>query len=95
MKNREIAKIFNEIAEYLEMDGVRFKPYAYQKAAITLENLKDSVEDIYQPRRPQGLEGHPRRGREHRPEDRRVFDDRQNCRITRNTGKNCPSTWTS
>ncbi len=47
MKNREIAKIFNEIAEYLEMDGVRFKPYAYQKAAITLENLKDSVEDIY------------------------------------------------
>ncbi len=47
MKNREIAKIFNEIAEYLEMDGVRFKPYAYQRAAITLENLKDSVEDIY------------------------------------------------
>jgi DNA polymerase (family X) len=47
MKNREIAKIFNEIAEYLEMDGVRFKPYAYQKAAITLENLKDGVEDIY------------------------------------------------
>ncbi len=47
MKNREIAKIFNEIAEYLEMDGIRFKPYAYQKAAITLENLKDSVEDVY------------------------------------------------
>ena len=47
MKNREIATIFNEIAEYLEMDGIRFKPYAYQKAAITLENLKDSVEDIY------------------------------------------------
>ena len=48
MKNREIAKIFNELAEYLEMDGVRFKPYAYQKAAITLENLQDSVEAIYQ-----------------------------------------------
>jgi len=47
MQNREIAKIFNEIAEYLEMDGVRFKPHAYQKAAITLENLKDSIEDIY------------------------------------------------
>ncbi len=47
MKNREIAKIFNEIAEYLEMEGVRFKPYAYQKAAITLENLKDSIDDIY------------------------------------------------
>lgn len=47
MQNREIAKIFNEIAEYLEMAGVRFKPAAYQKAAITLENLKDSIEDIY------------------------------------------------
>lgn len=47
MKNRELAKIFNEIAEYLEMDGVRFKPYAYQKAAITLENLKDNIDDIY------------------------------------------------
>ncbi|MBM4287711.1 MAG: DNA polymerase/3'-5' exonuclease PolX [Deltaproteobacteria bacterium] len=47
MKNRELAKIFNELAEYLEMDGVRFKPYAYQKAALTLENLKDNVEDIY------------------------------------------------
>ncbi|MGQ9687356.1 MAG: DNA polymerase/3'-5' exonuclease PolX [Desulfobaccales bacterium] len=47
MKNKEIAKIFNEIAEYLEMDGVQFKPYAYQKAALTLETLKNDVEDIY------------------------------------------------
>jgi DNA polymerase/3'-5' exonuclease PolX len=35
MKNKEIAKIFSEIAEYLEMEGVPFKPYAYQKAALT------------------------------------------------------------
>lgn len=47
MKNKEIAKIFSEIAEYLEMEGVQFKPYAYQKAAITLETLKDDVEDLY------------------------------------------------
>jgi DNA polymerase (family 10) len=47
MKNKEIAKIFNEIAEYLEMDGVPFKPYAYQKAALTLETLKNDVEDLY------------------------------------------------
>jgi DNA polymerase (family 10) len=47
VKNKEIAKIFNEIAEYLEMDGVPFKPYAYQKAAMTLETLKDDVADIY------------------------------------------------
>jgi len=48
MKNKELAKIFYEIAEYLEMEGVKFKPYAYQKAAITLETLKEDVEKIYQ-----------------------------------------------
>lgn len=47
MKNKDIARIFSEIAEYLEMEGVPFKPYAYQKAALTLETLKDDVEDLY------------------------------------------------
>ncbi len=47
MKNQEIAKIFYEIADYLEMEGVAFKPYAYQKAAITLETMEENVEDIY------------------------------------------------
>jgi len=47
MKNQEIAKIFYEIADYLEMEGVKFKPYAYQKAAITLEGLEEDVEEIY------------------------------------------------
>jgi len=47
MKNREIAKIFYEIASYLEMDGVAFKPYAYEKAALNLETLKEDVVEIY------------------------------------------------
>jgi len=47
VKNQEIAKIFYEIADYLEMEGVAFKPYAYQKAAITLETLEEDVEEIY------------------------------------------------
>ncbi len=47
MKNREIANIFYEIADFLEMEGVQFKPYAYQKAAITLEALEENVEEIY------------------------------------------------
>ena len=47
MKNQEIANIFYEIADFLEMEGVQFKPYAYQKAAITLENLEKDVQDIY------------------------------------------------
>ncbi|MBI2626356.1 MAG: DNA polymerase/3'-5' exonuclease PolX [Candidatus Nealsonbacteria bacterium] len=47
MKNQEIAKIFYEIADYLEMDEVPFKPYAYQRAAIGLESIEEGVEDIY------------------------------------------------
>ncbi len=47
MKNKEIAKLFYEISEYLEMEGVAFKPYAYQKAAMALEALKDDLEEIY------------------------------------------------
>ncbi|MEK7635920.1 MAG: DNA polymerase/3'-5' exonuclease PolX [Patescibacteria group bacterium] len=47
MANQEIAKIFYQIARYLEMDGVAFKPYAYEKAALILETIKDDVVEIY------------------------------------------------
>jgi len=47
MKNQELAKIFYEIANYLEMEEMPFKPYAYQKAAITLETLEENTEEIY------------------------------------------------
>jgi DNA polymerase (family 10) len=59
MKNKELAKIFNEIAEYLEMDGVPFKPYAYQKAALTLETLKNDVADLYKAGGLKALKGIP------------------------------------
>lgn len=59
MKNKEIAKLFYAISEYLEMDGVPFKPYAYQKAAITLENLKDDVAELYQKGGLKGLKAIP------------------------------------
>lgn len=48
MKNQELAKIFYEIAEFLEMEGVKFKPSAYRKAASTLENLKRHIEEIFE-----------------------------------------------
>jgi len=54
MRNQEIAKIFYEISEYLEMDEVAFKPYAYKKAALNLENLEQDVSDIY---KKEGLKG--------------------------------------
>ncbi len=47
MANQEIAKIFQEIATYLEMQDVAFKPQAYEKAALNLETLSEDVEDIY------------------------------------------------
>ncbi len=47
MTNQELAKIFYEIAFFLEMEGVAFKPYAYEKAALALETLKKDVEEIY------------------------------------------------
>ena len=47
MKNQEIAKIFYAIADYLKMDEVAFKPFAYERAAITLETLEEDIEDVY------------------------------------------------
>ncbi|HOK00611.1 MAG TPA: DNA polymerase/3'-5' exonuclease PolX [Candidatus Pacearchaeota archaeon] len=47
MKNQEIAKILYEIANFLEMEKISFKPYAYEKAAMAIEGLEEDVEDIY------------------------------------------------
>src|SRR6185369_5067986 len=46
-KNHQIANIFYSIAQFLQMDNVAFKPYAYQKAAASLEGLKSDVALIY------------------------------------------------
>lgn len=47
MKNKEIANIFYQIAIYLEMDNISFKPQAYEKAGLSLEGLSENIEDIY------------------------------------------------
>ena len=47
MKNQELAKIFFEMADYLEIDGVSFKPFAYRKVAIFLDNFKKDIGEIY------------------------------------------------
>ena len=47
MRNQELAKIFYEMARFLEMDGVAFKPYAYQRAALSLEGLSEDVGEVY------------------------------------------------
>lgn len=52
--NQAIAKIFYEIAQYLEMSDEPFKPQAYQKAALNLESLSEDTKTIFQK---QGIEG--------------------------------------
>jgi len=47
MRNAELAQIFREIALYLDMQGVQFKPRAYEKVAYSLEALERPVEEIY------------------------------------------------
>jgi len=57
--NQEIANIFYEIADFLKMEGVQFKPNAYQKAAVVLENLEKDAADIYKEGKVQALEKIP------------------------------------
>ncbi len=47
MKNEEIAKILYEMALYLEMKEVAFKPRAFEKAGQSIEALENDVADIY------------------------------------------------
>jgi len=47
MDNNEIAKILYEISEYLAMDDIPFKPQAYEKAAVIIDDLDEEVEKIY------------------------------------------------
>jgi DNA polymerase (family 10) len=63
MKNQEIAAIFYQIARFLEIDGVAFKPYAYQKAAASLEGMQEDVGDIYRKGGRKALEEIPGIGR--------------------------------
>lgn len=47
MKNPEIAAIFYEMADILEMQNVQWKPRAYRHAAKAIESLSEDVTDIY------------------------------------------------
>lgn len=47
MKNLKVAQILYKIADLLEIQEVEFKPVAYRRAAMSIENLSDSIEDYY------------------------------------------------
>src|SRR3989344_2465774 len=48
MANQEIAKILFEMAELYEMEGVEFKPRAYEKAALSIEALDEDIRVFYE-----------------------------------------------
>lgn len=59
MNNQQLAKIFYDIADILEMKDIEWKPRAYRKAAQAIENLSEDVSVIYKKHGIKGLEEIP------------------------------------
>lgn len=59
MKNQELSKILRNMAIYLEMKSVPFKPQAYEKAAYSIESLDNDIQAIYEKNGLKGLEEIP------------------------------------
>ena len=57
MKNQEIATILREIADFLEIQEVEYKPRAYRMAARNIESLAEDIEDIYERGELEEIEG--------------------------------------
>ena len=48
MKNLEVAELLRNIAQLLEIKGdLIFKIRAYEKAALTIENLEEDIEEVW------------------------------------------------
>ncbi|HEX7406540.1 MAG TPA: DNA polymerase/3'-5' exonuclease PolX [Candidatus Binatia bacterium] len=47
MSNADIARIMREIAIYLDMEGVQFKPRAYEKVAYAIEAVDEPLTEVY------------------------------------------------
>ena len=63
MINQDLAKIFLEMAELLEMQDVPFKPRAYEKASESIGSLGMDVREVYKKGGAKGLWGIPSVGR--------------------------------
>jgi DNA polymerase (family X) len=54
MTNKEIARVLYEMAAYLDMQGIDFKPRAYEKAAAQIAGLETEASELY---KREGLKG--------------------------------------
>ncbi|MFB6160521.1 MAG: helix-hairpin-helix domain-containing protein [Haloferacaceae archaeon] len=57
MKNQEVAHVLREIADFLEVREVEYKPRAYRTAARNVESLSEDVEDVYERGELEEIEG--------------------------------------
>jgi len=56
MHNQEVSRLFTQLASYLTMDEVLFKPQAFERVVETLETLGEDIKEIYQKEGLKGLE---------------------------------------
>jgi len=59
MINKKVAQILYEIGELLDIQGVAYKPKAYQRAAKALEDLKKNISQIYKKEGVKGIKKVP------------------------------------
>ncbi|MBI2133089.1 DNA polymerase/3'-5' exonuclease PolX [Candidatus Woesearchaeota archaeon] len=59
MKNSEVAKILYDIADLLELQAVPFKPMAYRKAARSIDEHPEDIDQVYASSGIKGLMGIP------------------------------------
>jgi DNA polymerase (family 10) len=57
VKNQEVARLLREIADYLELQDVEYKPRAYRRAARSVESTSEPIEDVYERGELEDVEG--------------------------------------
>ncbi|MDY6768701.1 MAG: DNA polymerase/3'-5' exonuclease PolX [Candidatus Nanohaloarchaea archaeon] len=57
MKNKAVATLLYEIADFLEMQDVEYKPRAYRRAARNVETLSDPIEEVHEAGDLKSIEG--------------------------------------
>ncbi len=57
MSNQELANLFYDIADMLDIQGIKWKPLAYRKAALTISTLSTDITEVYNQGKLRELEG--------------------------------------
>ncbi|MEM0143041.1 MAG: helix-hairpin-helix domain-containing protein, partial [Candidatus Parvarchaeum sp.] len=57
VSNKDLAEKLNEIADILDIEGVKWEPRAYRTAALTISGLSEDIEKVYKEGRLLELEG--------------------------------------